>query len=480
MVYGLGTIIPRFLNYVIMAPYFTRLFEKENIIEYGKVTELYAYIAFFMVVLTYGMETAFFRFVQIESNKKKVFSTILTSISITSLLFFIIIFLSTDQISLTLDYKGESIFIRLLAGILAIEAFTAIPFAKLRIEERAKRFSILKLIQVSVNIIFMVSVYNIIPGFISSNSYLLNDDGLISAHYIFIANLIANGFVIIFLLPEFKDYSFKLFDIKLLKPILIYGLPLMASQIGGVINESLDRAVYKHIVGEKEGLYDLAIYGANYKIAALIMIIIQMYRYAAEPFFFNTSKDIDSKDQLSKMMNLFVGIIVGISLIIVVYLDYFKFIIGSDYREGVFVVPIIVLSYVLGGILFNLSAWFKLSGKTQYAIIITLVGAAITITINFIFVPKLKYLASAYAHVVAYTVMVVISYILGQRFYKVNYNIGRIFSYLGIGILIYAITNLLDFESRIVLDIIKLLMVALFIIFVIWREKLFKLIISKK
>jgi O-antigen/teichoic acid export membrane protein len=324
-------------------------------------------------------------------------------------------------------------------------------------------------------------IYNIGPNVLVDNSYLLNDQGQISAKFIFVCNLLSNGVVILFLTKEFRDYSIRLFDIKLLKPILVYGLPLMASQLGGVVNESLDRSVYKHIVSDKEtGLYDLAIYGANYKIAGFIMLVIQMFRYAAEPFFFNSSKEKDSKQQFSKLMNLFVGVIVTMSLFILVFIDYFKILIDEDYHEGLFIVPYIVLSYVLAGILFNLSVWFKLSGKTHYAIIITVVGALITLLINFVYVPEYKYLASAYAHVIAYSVMVLISFFLGQKFYRIKYDVWIILGYLGLGICLYKIDLLINFDNVLLNNLVKLILVGLFAIFVAWKENILQLIMSKK
>ena len=481
VVYGMGTIIPRFLNYVIMAPYFTRLFKDDNMVEYGKVTELYAYIAFFMVLLTYGMETSYFKFVQENKNKRKVFSTIMTSIFVTSLTFLAVILVSTNKISVGLEYAGEPIFIRLLGAILAIEAITAIPFAKLRIEEKPRKFAVLKLVQVSVNIGLMLMIYNVIPVISGSEEYLLNADGKISSRFIFLANLLANGVVALFLLNEFRDYSVRLFDIKLLKHVLVYGLPLLVSGLAGVINETLDRSVYRHIIqDDKTALLDLAVYGANYKIAAFIMLIIQMFRYAAEPFFFNYSKENDSKKQFAKLMNIFVGFIIGMGIFILLFIDYFKIIIDKDYHVGLFVVPYIILSYILYGILFNLSVWFKLSGKTRYAILITLVGAVVTLVINFIYVPQYGYLACAWAHVVSYSIMVILSYSLGQIYYKIPYNVFIILVYIALGVGIYKLNLMLKIDNTFVLNLIRLTMVSLFITFVGWKENIFQMLISRK
>ena len=472
MIYGLGTMVPRLLNYIILTPYFTYNLFKDSLIEYGKVTELYAYMAFLMIVLTYGMETAYFRFVTKENDKNKVYSTILTSIIFSSVIFIIGVFVFTNGISTALAYKGEQIFIRLLAGILVVEAISAIPFAKLRVENKAKKFALLKFVQVIVNIGLMLGIYNVLPKFLGSD-FISNSAGEISAKFIFIANMAASSVVLVLLAKEFKGYRLGMFEFSYLKPILLYGLPLMISGLAGTINETLDRSIYKHLIENKDiALTELGIYGANYKIGGLILIFIQMFRYAAEPYFFSKSKDIDAKDQYANLMNIFTGIIVIMGLVIVLFLNYFKIFIGENFREGLFVVPYIVLGYILYGVLFNLSVWFKLSDQTKYAFIIMLFGALITIGINIVYVPVYRYGASAVAHVCSYGAMVILSYFLGKKFYRIDYNVGRVLLYIGLGIGIY-IASLKMYIKHEILEVgIKALAVLLFAIFVAWKENI--------
>lgn len=475
LVYGMGTMVPRLLNYIILTPYFTRNLFKDALEEYGKVTELYAYMAFLMIILTYGMETTYFRFVNKEENKTKVFSTIFTCILVTSILFLVSIFIFTEPIANGLKYGGEAIFIRLLGSLLAIEAISAIPFAKLRVENKAKKFAILKFLQVCVNIGLMIGIYNIGPKFTGDNSYLLNGVGEVSSQFIFFANLIASSFVVILLIPELKVYSLKNFDLQLLRPLLIYGLPLMISGLAGTINETLDRSIYKHVIGDDSiALAELGIYGANYKIGGLLLIFIQMFRYAAEPYFFSKSKDIDSKEQYAQLMNLFVGLIIAMGLFILLFLGYLKGFIGPNYQSGLYIVPYIILGYIFYGVLFNLSVWFKLSDRTKYAFIIMLFGAVITVVINVIFVPKYRFGASAVAHVISYGSMVLLSYILGRRFYRINYNIRRLFSYFLLGIGIYLLDMFVTIHSEILEVLFKLLLLLIFVTFVAWKEKLLK------
>lgn len=472
LIYGLGTMLPRFLNYILLTVYFTNTLFNDYISEYGKVTELYAYIAFLMVVLTYGMETTYFRYATKIKDRNRVFSSIQTLMFTTTIIFLGSILIFTQPIADALKYSGESYFIRLLALILSVETLSAIPFAKLRIENRPRKFAILKIIQVSINIILLLGIYNIFPAVTGSTSYILNAEGIISSRFIFISNLIASSVVLFLLLPELKGYSLKAFDKNLVRPLLIYGLPLMVSGLAGVINETLDRMVYKHIVQGKQALIDLGIYGANYKIGGLLLIFIQMFRYAAEPYFFNKSKEKDSKRQYAALMNIFVGVVLFMGLIILLFLDIFQYFIGANFREGLFVVPYIVLAYVFSGILFNLSVWYKLTNMTFYALIIMLVGATITVVINFVFVPVHGYKASAIAHLISAISMVILSYILSRKYYAVEYDVIRIASYLIFSILIYIVAHFLQTENVFIDFIFRGLLVLLFVIFVAWKEKI--------
>lgn len=480
LIYGLGTMVPRFLNYVLLTAYFTNVLFANALQEYGKVTELYAYITFLMIVLTYGMETTFFRYSNKEYDKNKVYSTILACLTITSVVFFVCVIIFTQPIANVLKYEGEVIFIRLLGGILAVEAISAIPFAKLRVENKAKKFASLKAIQVFLNIGIMLFIYKTIPQLTGNADGLLNAEGIVSSRFIFIANLLASGTVLVLLGRELSQFKIGNIDWKMVKPFLAYGLPLMVSGLAGTINETLDRTIYKQ-VGNDTGLAlkELGIYGANYKIGGFILMFIQMYRYAAEPYFFNKSKDIDSKQQYSNLMNIFVGIILSMALGILLFLPYIKGFIGENYHEGLFVVPYIVLAYVLYGVLFNLSVWFKLSDKTKYAFIIMVFGALITIVINIVFIPKFKYGASAVAHVISYACMVILSYLLGRKYYAIPYKLGRLFTYFLFAFAIYFIDKMVYIEFIALDFIIKLLLLVIFVTFVIWKEKLLIYVRSK-
>lgn len=478
VVYGMGTMVPRLLNYIILTPYFTNIF-KGAVGEYGKLTELYAYVTFLLILLTYGMETAYFRYINKYENKKSVFSTIITSVFITSLLFVLIVSLNLDDISLLLKYDGEREFILLIALIVSIEAFTAIIFAKLRVEERALRFAILKGINVFINILLIFVFYNLLPS-IGYGSILVNNIGVVSVKFILIANLITSAFVLILLIPDLREFSLKVVDYKLWKKLLNFGWPLLIAGFAGTINETLDRSLLKHLIkDENRALYELGIYGANYKIAGLVMLFIQMYRFAIEPFFFNYANENDAKVLYARLMNVFVGITLLIGVFLMIFIDYLKFFINPAFHEGINIVPYIIVGYLLSGIYYNQSVWYKLTDKTFYAAIIAIIGAMVTIIINVLFVPKYSYHASAVAHVFAYGLMVIISYLLSRKYFLVKYNTKRILLYFLVAFIIVVINNAINFDNVILKISFKIVLVSLFSIFVLKMEGLLNIILKK-
>lgn len=466
--------VPRLLNYVILTPYFTYIVFKKDMGEYGKLTELYAYVSFLLILLTYGMETAYFRFINSNLDKSRVYSTIVTSLFVTSISFLILVFFSLNFISCALDYSGEKYFLLYIASIVSIEAFTVIPFAKLRVLEKAKKFAILKGINVVLNILLVIFFYNILPA-IGLKHLILNSAGNVSVKFVLLANLITSFTILIIILPELKEYSFRKFNIKLWTKILNFGWPLLIAGFAGTINETLDRGILKQLIPDKiKGLHDLAVYGANYKIAAFILLFIQMYRFAIEPFFFNYAKNKDSKEQYARLMNLFVGLTTFMGVAILVFIDYIKYFIDPVYHAGLNIVPYIIVAYIFSGIYYNHSIWFKLSDKTVYAIYIASIGAFATIILNVLFVPTYSYYASAVATTISYGLMVLFSFIFSYKFYYIKYNLSRMCNYFFIGGLLIIASKFIFSHILIINLTLKTLIVLFFAIFVIWKEKLFK------
>ncbi|MCK5171419.1 MAG: oligosaccharide flippase family protein, partial [Bacteroidales bacterium] len=354
VIYGFGTIAPRLLNFLLLTPFYTRIFEQK---EYGVFTELYAYIVFLLVILTYGMETGFFRFSKSEKDFSKVYSTSLISLFITSATFVILSNIFSSNIAILLDYEHNVEFIRWFCIIVSIDAFTAIPFAKLRYLGKAKKFGILKIINVSVNIGFNLFFFLLLPEIIELNPesvYKIFYNPELGVGYVFIANLIASVVTLVLLLPEIFDAKIN-FDLNLLKRILIYSFPLLIVGIAGTINEVLDKILMKHLVLDPStAMEQVGVYGANYKMAVLMTLFIQMFRYAAEPYFFSRMDDKDAKVQYATIMKLFIIFGLIIFLGVVLYIDIVKYFIGEEFRAGLKIVPIILLANLFLGIIFNL------------------------------------------------------------------------------------------------------------------------------
>jgi O-antigen/teichoic acid export membrane protein len=468
LIYGLGTVVPRLLNYSILTIYYTRLFSVE---QFGVLTELYAYVTFLLIFLTYGMETGYFRF-SIEDKDGKAYSSIIISLFITSAAFLLGVLIFQSEIAGVLDYRGNSEFITMLAAVVAIDAFCAIPFAKLRKEERSIKFSALKIVNVLVTIVSVVFFYELLPWIIEKYPMGLFIKLRTDITYVLLANLIGSVIVLIFLLPEIFDIKL-VFKWNLLKQILIYSLPLLLAGLAGTINETLDRVMMKYLITDKkEALYALGIYGANYKIATLLLIFIQMFRYAIEPFYFNYYGKKDDKAVFAQIMRLFIAIMVVLCLFIMLYLKYMKYFISAKFHEGLFIVPIILASYVIYGVILNLSIWYKLTKQTVFGAVVTIVGAALTIIINFIYVPKYSYTGAAVGHIVAYVVMMVISYIWGQKYFYVDYKLGRITEYILVALFIFVLDWYIIPDFFIFGDVFKGILLVAYSVYIIKREKL--------
>ena len=438
IVYGMGTVIPRLLNYAILTFYYTRLFTVE---QFGVITELYAYVTFLMVILTFGTETGFFKFSSGKSDDT-VFSTLVGFLFSTSTLFIFFILSTRNTISEILDYSGNVEFISMLGIIVGIDAFSTIGFAKLRLEENGIKFSMLKIINVLATIFFVLFFYEWLPHMIENSVFALFIDLRSDVTYVLLSNLLASFLVLVLLLPEYFNIKFR-FKIELLREILLYSLPLLVSGLAGIINETLDRVLLRHLIKNgDEAIYALGIYGANYKIAVLILIFIQMFRFAIEPFYFSYYENKDHKIIYAQIMRLFIAVLLILSMIIIFYIDFIKYFIDAKFHEGLRIVPVILVSYIFYGVFFNLSIWYKLTKRTIYAIFLTSVGAIITILINMLFVSRFSYMASAYGHLFSYAFMMVLSYLVGRRYFKIDYKLKRIFEYVVVALVIFAIQYL--------------------------------------
>lgn len=462
--YGLPSIVGRLLNYFLV-PLYTGVFKSTA--DYGVISELYAWVAFLVVLLTFGMETSFFRFLNDREDKEQVFlNSFWTVVGINGLFLLTIVFFN-QRIADWMLYPEHNEYIILLAAIVSVDAISSIPMARLRALEQAKKFAAIQfgsiLINIGLNLVLLLFFFD--PERPS--------EGIL---FILVANLLSSLFKPLMLYKDFMHIPFR-WDSKMGKEMLIYSFPLVIAGFAGIINETLDRILLKHILftpeySLEEATAQVGIYSAVYKLAMLVSILLQAYRYAAEPFFFARSKDADRNKTYIKVMNFFVATVCFVFLAVSLNIDIFKHFIRNEAMwEGLGVVPILLLANVFLGIYFNQSIWYKLSGQTKFGAYIAIGGACLTIAINVMFIPKYGYWASAWATLIVYAAQMVASYLLGQKFYPIKYNLRKFWLYLGSSLILFFITKLLDIEAGILQFFIHNFLIILFIGLVYMMEK---------
>lgn len=479
-IYGVSTILSRLLNYLLV-PLQTYVFQEPA--QYGVVGELYAWVSLFIVILTYGMETAFFRFSQNEIYKQKTFPTVVISLFTTSLIFILLTTGFAQNIANWLQYPNHPEYVVWLGIIIGIDAFTSIFFASLRLQLRPVRFAAIKITNIIVNVLLNLFFLLLCP-------YLLKENiatGFVSAvynpaigvGYIFIANLIASIVTLILLFPELFKVKIS-FDFSLWKKMMIYGFPLLILSLAGIINETMDRVLLRRLSPPDIAQAQVGIYSACYKISIMMTIFIQAFKYAAEPYFFNKSKDHDAKQTYSDVMSIFVMVCSLIFLGIMLYMDIVQFFVGPQYREGLAVVPILLLANLFLGIFYNLSIWYKLTDQTRFGAYISLIGAGITLLLNYLLIPVIGYMGSAWATFFCYFIMMVLSYLLGQKYYHVDYKVLRITLYILCAVLIYFISLLIPVENFTLKMIINTCLLISYVVIVYLADHKYISIIIKR
>ena len=434
VIYGLPTIVGRFLNYLLTFFQVQVFAHPEG---YSVVPYFYAIVPFVLNVLSYGMETAYFRFSLKYKENNAVYSTSLLSILFSTTIFLLSVLLFSKTIALQLGYPSHPEYVVWFALILSFDTLSAIPFAKLRIENRAKRFATIKTINILINIFFnlffllflpWIDKYAEAPMLKHIVSLLYNPQ--IGIGYIFIAALIASITTIILLIPEYFKITYK-FDKQLWKELFKYAWPLMILGLAGSVNETFDRVIMKSIIPESfHPDWQLGVYGVCYKLSIVMTIFITMFRYAAEPFFFSHASQTDSKTIYPTVMNWFIIVCSFIFLSVMLNIDIVKVVITSRYRVGLEIVPILLIANMFLGIFYNLSIWYKLTDKTKLGAAVSLIGAGITIILNFILVPIYGFIGAAWATLICYFTVMIISYFLGQKYYPINYNLNKFGLYL--------------------------------------------------
>lgn len=442
--------------------------------EYGLITTFYAWAAIVGVGLIYGMETTFFRFAARKDGKpKEALATAFTSVLGTTVLFLVAFYIWREPLAAGMGLGTMSNYVVWFAIIMGLDALTAIPMARLRQEGKAKRFAMISLTNVAVNIglnLFFIAYCK--QQFDAQNSNVLIDalyDPSLGVGYVFLINVVSTVVKALLLLPYFPWNARKHFDGALLKRMLKFTAPLLIIGLAGMINEAGDRILLKKLldplIGQEAADAQVGIYGACYKLSILITLFIQAFRYAAEPFFFASADEKDSGRLFARIMNVFVGAVMGMFLVVVLYIDIIKYFIpNEEFHVGLPVVPILLLANVFLGIYYNLSVWYKLSDRTRQGGYIALVGAAITIGVNIMFIPVYGYMASAWATLACYATMVLISYLLGQRHYPIPYQLGRVFSYILLAVVVWQLSVLFGLEGMwlYALNTVGLLLYAFF------------------
>lgn len=447
-IYGLSSIVGRFLNYLLV-PLHTNIFKQPG--EYGVVTEIYAYISFLMILFTYGMETSFFHFSEKEKQQpNRVFSTGMLSLLVSTVLFSGGLMLFSGTISEWLRYPDHSEYIIMMALILGFDALTALPFARLRQQSRARRFAGLKIANILINIFFNLFFFVVLPVWYRNETssfhgfarLVYNPDTGVG--YVFVANLIASVVTWLLMLRDFR-FSRREFDPTILKGMLMYALPLLVAGLAGMVNETLDRIMVKYLVTDTgSAMKQLGIYGACYKLSILMTLFIQAFRYAAEPFFFAQFKKEDARKVYALVMKYFVIGCAVIFLAIMMYIDIFKYFIGKNYWPGLKVVPVLLLANLFLGVFFNLSMWYKLTGKTRFGAYFSIFGAILTITFNFLLIPRMGYMGAAWATFICYGSMMVLAYVAGQRHFPIGYEVKRMASYLFAAVALFMLSDLIN------------------------------------
>ena len=470
-IYGFSSIVGRLLNYLLV-PIYTRIFVPEV---YGVVTELYAYVSFFLILLTYGTETGFFRFASDKTKFAKTYSTLLLSLGVTSMLFVILIALFINPIASALHYGNHQQYILWMAVIVAIDALISLPFARLRLQNKALKFATFKIINIAVNIamnLYFLLLCPYLANIAPDSPFLLIWSPEIGVGYVFISNLVANIITLLMLLPDIFGVKLQ-FDIRLLKTILLYSFPLLIAGFAGMINETLDRILLKYLLpGDVNAMEQIGIYGANYKLAILMTLFIQMFRYAAEPFFFSQAKQADARVNYALVMKYFVICGLAIFLGVMLYIDIVKHFIDVSYHSGLSVVPILLMANLFLGMYYNISIWYKLNDMTRYGAYIAILGAVITIVLNVILIPVVGFYGAAWATFACYLSMLVVSYALGQKHYKVPYSIKTLALYFLLSLALYGVSRITtDWPSSLKFGTNTILFLSL-IVFAVLREKL--------
>lgn len=454
-IYGMSTILARVLNF-LMVPLYTRVLTDQA--EYGVVAEFMTYIAVLQVVLVLGLETGCFRFASMAAYKDRpggadrVFSSALSMVGIFAALVCGACMLWHRPIAAALGYAGRAQCVVYVAGILLMDSVTAILFAKLRHQHKALRFAVIKTIKICCELGFNLLFFLVTPSFLAAHPDAFLGKFIAATpdfNTVLFSIFLSCVVCVLLFLPEFFRKGAYTVERNLLKQLLLYSLPLMIAGLPGILNDFSDRLLFRFLIPEEASWRaQMGVYQAGLKLAVLINLFIQMFKYAGEPFFFGESEKKDAPQTYAKVLDYFTGFCMLMYLGILMYLDVFERILGANYREGVIVVPVMALAYVLLGLYYNVSIWYKLSGKTtKFAVLITSVALVVTLLVNFLFLPRFGYIAAAWGHFASYAAMLLVCVLLGNKYHPIPYHWGKVLTYIGLGVALYLVSLLYDHWS---------------------------------
>lgn len=440
-IYGLSSIVGRFLNYLLVPLYTARLAASSG--GYGVITEIYSYTALLLVLLTFGMETSFFRFVNREgADARRVYSTTLLAVGAVGLLFVTAVLSLLGPIAGALDYGAHPEYVGMMAVCVALDAFQCIPFAWLRYRRRPLKFAALKLLFIVLNIALNLVYFVVLPALYARPGWqdLVGRiyDPAVGVGYAFAVNLACTSLVTLFFWRELTGFRY-VFDRALFRQMLAYGWPILVLGVAGILNQTADKMIFPRVVPGAEGKIQLGIYGASVKIAMIMAMITQAFRYAYEPFVFGKQREADNRATYARAMKYFVIFTLLAFLLVVGYMDVLKHIIAPDYWDGLRVVPVVMAAEIMMGVYFNLSFWYKLTGRTIWGALFSGAGCLVLIGVNVAFIPVYGYMACAWAGFAGYGVAMLLSYFVGQRYYPIAYPLKSIGVYVAVAALFYAV-----------------------------------------
>ena len=469
-IYGLSSIVGRFLNYLLVPLHTTKIVAESG--GYGVVSNVYAYTALLMALLTFGMETTFFRFSNKEGeDSRKVYGTTLWLVGGASILFAVLCLVFNAPLSTLMGYADHPEYIACMTTIVAFDALQSILFARLRGQHRPWKFMALKMSFILASVLLNVfvflgapAIYEVHPEWVS---WWYNPD--YSVGYIFFINLICTVSVTFGFIPELKGFTYG-FDGALARRMLRYALPILVLSIAGILNQVADKITYRFIVPGVEGDVQLGIYGACTKIAMIMALLTQAFRYAYEPFVFGKSRDKDNREMYAVTMKFFIIFTLLAFLAVVFYMDILKYLIGSSYWEGLHVVPIVMMAEIFMGIYFNLSFWYKLKDVTYWGAIMSVIACAVLLGVNFIFVPRYGYVACAWGGLAGYGTAMLLSYFIGQHYYPIRYDIKGIARYFAIALAMFGAFKVMPIENIWVRMAVGTLLLLLFVAYIIKHD----------